>query len=172
VYSCLVSPVQRVTTIRPRRRQALKCRLRRSAQSPLLKLCQGMIPMKRRGRRRGRPLFQSPPGRRRRSPAGRQRRKRRVPVLLQARARSRRCSKPGPAAGAAASLGPPQPAPVLARGAGDRRTWGRGINAHQLRNLMHRTCRSRFNQAERRGEPDQPKTGSNNQEDKYQDING
>jgi hypothetical protein len=63
---------------------------------------------------------------------------------------------------------------VLAQGpaAGDRRTWGRGINAHQLRNLMHRTCRSRFNQAERRDEPDQPKTGSNNQEDKYQDING
>ena len=25
---------------------------------------------------------------------------------------------------------------------------------------------------ERRDEPDQPKTGSNNQEDKYQDING
>ena len=25
---------------------------------------------------------------------------------------------------------------------------------------------------ERRNEPDQPKTGSNNQEDKYQDING
>ena len=63
------------------------------------------------------------------------------------------CCKPGPAAGAAASLGPPQPAPVLARGAGDRRTWGRGINAHQLRNLMHRTCRSRFNQAERRVYP-------------------
>ena len=69
--------------------------------------------------------------------------------------------------GAAASLGPP-----AGQGAGDRRTWGRGINAHQLRNLMHRTCRSRFNQAERRDEPDQPKTGSNNQEDKYQDIIG
>jgi len=91
------------------------------------------------------------------------------------------CCKPGPAAGAAASLGP-QPAlqQAWARrsrrrcgpGAGDRRTWGRGINAHQLRNLMHRTCRSRFNQAERRDEPDQPKTGSNNQEDKYQDIIG
>ncbi len=74
----------------------------------------------------------------------------------------RRCSKPGPAA-AGAGAGP---------GAGDRRTWGRGINAHQLRNLMHRTCRSRFNQAERRDEPDQPKIGSNNQEDKCQDING
>ena len=169
MYSCLVSPVHLVTTIRPRHRQALKCRHRRSAQSPLLKLCQ-LIPIKRRGRRRGRLR------RRRRSPPilRRQHRKRRVQVLLQARARSRRCSKPGPAAGAAASLGPPQPAPVLAQGpaAGDRRTWGRGINAHQLRNLMHRTCRSRFNQAERRGEPDQPKTGSNNQEDKYQDING
>ena len=38
-------------------------------------------------------------------------------------------------AGACAAAGP---------GAGDRRTWGRGINAHQLRNLMHRTCRSKF----------------------------
>ena len=91
------------------------------------------------------------------------------------------CCKPWPAAGAAAS---PDPQPALQQawarrsrrrcwpGAGDRRTWGRGINAHQLRNLMHRTCRSRFNQAERRDEPDQPKTGSNNQEDKYQDIIG
>ena len=64
-------------------------------------------------------------------------------MLLQARASSRRCSKPGPAA-AGAGAGP---------GAGDRRTWGRGINAHQLRNLMHRTCRSRFNQAERQVYP-------------------
>ena len=58
-------------------------------------------------------------------------------------------------ADAPAATGWQEPAPVLARGAGDRRTWGRarGINAHQLRNLMHRTCRSRFNQAERRVYP-------------------
>ena len=89
--------------------------------------------------------------------------KRREPVLLQALTRSRGYSKPWPPAAGGAGAGP---------GAGDRRTWGRGTNANQLRNLMRRTCRSRFNQAERRGQPDRPKTGSDNQEDKYQDING
>ena len=105
--------------------------------------------LRRRGRRRGRPLFQSPPGRRRRSPAGRQRRKQRVPVLLQARARSRRCSKPGPAAaGAGMARGPA----IAAPGGGE---------------LMHTSL-----ELECRDEPDQPKTGSDNQEDIYPDSNG
>ena len=36
-------------------------------------------------------------------------------------------------ADAPAATGWQEPAPVLAWGAGDRRTWGRGISAHQLR---------------------------------------
>ena len=62
------------------------------------------------------------------------------------------CCKPGPAAGAAASLGP-QPALQQAWARRSRRRCGPGAG-------------------ERRDEPDQPKTGSDNQEDIYPDING
>ena len=63
------------------------------------------------------------------------------------------CCKPGPAAaGAAASLGP-QPALQQAWARSSRRRCGPGAG-------------------ECRNEPDQPKTGSDNQEDIYPDING
>jgi hypothetical protein len=56
--------------------------------------------------------------------------------------------------------------------AGSGRIWGRGNKNTVAYLLLSRTCKRGSDQAARHDEPDQPRTGSNNQQDKCQDTKG
>ncbi len=72
--------------------------------------------------------------------------------------------------GAAAATGQ-EPAPPTT-GASGGRIWGRGNKSQWLTLLLSRTCKRGSNQAACHDEPDQPRTGSNSQQDKFQDKKG
>jgi len=74
-------------------------------------------------------------------------------------------ARAAPGAGAAAATGPGSEPAVAAPGVGE-------IKTQWLTLLLSRTGKGGSDQAACHDEPDQPRTGSNNQQDKCQDIDG
>ncbi len=106
----------------------------------------------------------------------------REPVQLRRRARSRRrCRAPADAGGAADSRRRWQQreqVPLQRQARSQRRqqreaavaaSGGGEIKTQWLTLFLSRTCKRGSNQAARRDDPDHPRTGSNNQQDKCQD---
>ena len=78
-------------------------------------------------------------------------------------------ARAAPGAGAAAATGTgPEPAPPTTGGSGGR-IWGRGNKNTVAYPVAEQDMQKRVQSSRRSDDPDQPRTGSNNQQDKCQD---